>query len=115
MQRATLAGLRAMDDQGVLGRQRDEPPLPRGKTRGIEHPITDISDVVLTPILAAAILGEDHMLKHRAQLLAGDPQQDPGPRQAFFDVEVVAVQRDTPMAVGRPWEYCLGKVAGVFI
>jgi hypothetical protein len=82
--------------------------LPRGTTRGIEHPITDLLDVALTPIVAAAILGEDHSVNHGAQRLARDPQQAPGPRQAFLDGEVVAVPRDTPVPITRQrsvWEY----------
>jgi hypothetical protein len=55
-----------MDDQRVLGRQGDEPPLRRGKVGGIEDPITNVSDVVLTPIVPAAILSEDHTVKHGA-------------------------------------------------
>ena len=34
---------------------------------------TDVSPLVLAPIVTAAILGEDNVLKHRAQLLAGHP------------------------------------------
>jgi hypothetical protein len=48
---STLGGLRAIDDQSVLGCQGDEPPLPRGKVCGIKHPITDIVDLVLLPII----------------------------------------------------------------
>jgi hypothetical protein len=59
----------------------------------------------------AAILGEDDVLEHGAQLRAGHPQQDLRAWEPLLDIEVVAVQRDTPMAVGRPRDYRLGEVA----
>jgi hypothetical protein len=36
--RSTPEWLHTIDDHRVLGRQSDEPPLPRGKARGIKHP-----------------------------------------------------------------------------
>ncbi len=57
-------------------------------------------------------LGEDDVVKHGSQLLAGHPQQDLRAREPLLDKEVVAVQRDTPMAVGRPRDHGLGEVAG---
>ena len=45
---------------------------------------------------------------------SGPPQQDPPLGQAFLDRAVVAVQGDTPITVGRPWEHGLGEVTGPF-
>jgi hypothetical protein len=39
------------------GCQRDEPPLPRGKARGVKYPLPDVFHSVVLPIVMAAILG----------------------------------------------------------
>jgi hypothetical protein len=57
----------------------------------------------------AATLGEDHVLEHRSQLLTGHPQQKLRAQEPILDLEVVAVQHDTLMAVGRPRNYKPGR------
>ena len=62
------------------------------------------------PIVATAILRQDHLVKHRPQLLIIDPQPYPGLRQPSFHIEVIAVQGDTAISIGRPWKQGVGKV-----
>jgi hypothetical protein len=52
------------------------------------------------------------LLKHGLQVLTGHPQQDLRTREPRLDIEVVAVPRDTFMAIGRPRGHGLGEVAG---
>ena len=53
--------------------------------RGVKAPLADVVDFVGAPIVAAAILSDDHVVKNRPQLIAIDPQQQLGLRQAFAE------------------------------
>ena len=53
-------------------------------------------DFVGPPIVAAAILGDDHVVKKSPQLLAIDPQQHLGFRQALFYIEMRAMSVTQP-------------------
>ena len=115
MCRLTSGRSRAIHHHGIFGRQRDQRALRRGKACGMKHPGARSLHVAVPPIIAAVVLGQDHVLKHRPQLLAGHPQQHLRLGQALFDIEVVAVQGDTPIPIGRAGEQRLGEVAGEFV
>src|SRR5712691_134278 len=98
------ARLRTIQHQEFLRIERDQRALWWGKTRGVKAPLADVANCVGAPIVTAAIRGDDHVVKHSPQLIAIDPQQHLGLRQAFFDIEMVAVECDTAIAVGGPWK-----------
>src|SRR5262244_168111 len=101
-----------MQDQGVMGRHRNEGALKRSKTRKVKYPITNVDDFLRAPIVATLIRREDHMIQDRASLLSIDPQEDPGLRYTGFHVEMVTMQRDTSILIGRAGKDRAGKPPG---
>jgi hypothetical protein len=115
MCRLTSGRSRAIHYDRIRGRQRDQPPLGRGKPCGIKRPGADTCHMAVPPVIAAVVFGQHHPLKHSPQLRAGHPQQHLGLGQALFDIEVVTVQGDTPVPIGRPGEQRVGEVTGQFV
>ena len=81
-----------MHDDGVLGRQRDQRLLRRGKACGVKHPRADICHLAVPPVIVAAIFCEHHVVKGGSQLFAGHPQQDLRLGEALLYIEVVTMQ-----------------------
>jgi hypothetical protein len=52
------------------------------------------------------------VVNHRRHLGTGDPEPDLRAGAPLLESAVVAVQGDTPVAVGRPGNHRLGDVAG---
>jgi len=48
-------------------------------------------------------------------VLSVHPEQHLGLGQAFFDIEVVAMQGDTAIPIRRPWEHGMGEPARQFV
>jgi hypothetical protein len=57
---------------------RTQRALWRGKTPRVKAPLVDVVAFGGAPIVAAALLGDDDVGKHRPQLLTQAPQQDVG-------------------------------------
>jgi len=55
------------------------------------------------------VCGEDHIVQDRAELLSIDPEQDLALGDAGLYIEVVAMQGDTTVAVGRPRKERMGE------
>ena len=51
-------------------------PLERGIPRGVKDALADVFDFVGPPVIAAAILRHDDVVKDGPQLLAIHPEQD---------------------------------------
>jgi hypothetical protein len=60
----TSQGLRAIEHQGFLRGEWDEPALGRGKARRIEDVRPNVFDFVITPIVASVIFRQDHIVQH---------------------------------------------------
>ena len=71
-----------------------------------KRPGADPGHMAVPPVIAAVVFGQYHPFKHGTQLGAGHPQQDSRLGQAFFDIEVITVQGDTPVPIGRPRVGC---------
>ena len=67
-----------MDHQGFLRRPWDEDALGRRNARGVKLPFANVGDLTRLPVIPTAIFGSHHIVKHRAQLLPVDPQEDLG-------------------------------------
>ena len=50
--------------------------LERGIPRGVKDALSDVFDFVCPPVITAAILRNDHVVKDGPQLLSIDPEQD---------------------------------------
>jgi hypothetical protein len=76
------------------------------------HALADIFHVPVPPIVPRAIFGQHHVVKGGPQVFAGHPQQHLRLGETFLDIEVVAMQGDTSMAIRRPWEKGMREAAG---
>jgi hypothetical protein len=60
--------------QGLLGCQRDQGELGRGKACWVKDPRADVGDLMIVPPIVSAIFGEHHVIEHGPQLRVIDPQ-----------------------------------------
>ena len=94
----------AIDDQGVLRRQREQGALRRRKACGVKDPLTHLLDAPIAPIVPTVILRQDHVIEGCPQLRAGHPQQDLRVRLRRIPLEDLmrATTKPTPARRGRP-------------
>src|SRR6266550_6007112 len=78
----------------------------------MEDALANVCDLAVPPIIAAVIFREDHLVKGGSSPLPGHPPPDPRLGYTLLHIDVVAGQRDAPIAVGRPRDHRLGNVAG---
>src|SRR5262245_36856570 len=51
----TPQSLRAIDDPQLLGIERDQRALRRGKAGGVKDPVANVSDSMLAPVVVAVV------------------------------------------------------------
>src|SRR4029450_13943081 len=76
-----------------------------------KHPAPDLADFMVLPVVAAVILGQDHVVHHRPPLLTIDPQQYLGLGQALLHIEVIAMQGHAAIPVRRAGKERMRKLA----